>query len=230
MNSIKILLSLVFDFIKNEKNLNNDKENNYRICQDICKRLIEYTNVPLIVSGNDNIPKYGSVLITSNHTSFFDIFALVSVIDRCMTFAAAKELMRYPILNKYISAIDCVLIDRKTEDLKYMKQQLLSMENALKTGGLILFPEGECSYMNSEIKDFKKGGFMAANKLDVKIVPTYIKCDEMKKIGKWFIPTNDVYITFGKAFTSKEIFDKKVSAKVLSEYTREKVLELKNRS
>lgn len=227
MNSIKILLSLVFDFIKNEKNLNNDKENNYRICQDICKRLIEYTNVPLIVSGNDNIPKYGSILITSNHTSFFDIFALVSVIDRCMTFAAAKELMRYPILNKYISAIDCVLIDRKTEDLKYMKQQLLSMENAIKSGGLILFPEGECSYMNSEIKDFKKGGFVAASKYDVKIIPTYIKYSKMKNIGKWFIPVDDIEITFGKGFIPSEEFGKKVSAKILSEYTKEKVLELK---
>ena len=230
MDSIKILLSLIFDFIKNEKYLNDNKENNYKICQDICKRLVKLTDVPLIVSGKENIPYNDSILIVSNHTSFYDIFALVSVIDRFMTFAAAKELMKYPILKKYISSIDCVLIDRKTEDLKYMKQQLLSMENAIKSGGLILFPEGECSYMDGELKDFKKGGFMAANKLDVRIVPTYIKCDEMKKIGKWFIPTNDVKIIFGESFTSTEVFDKKVSAKVLSEYTREKVLELKNRS
>ncbi|MBQ9024122.1 MAG: 1-acyl-sn-glycerol-3-phosphate acyltransferase [Bacilli bacterium] len=230
MNSISLLASLIIDLKKNQKRLNDDKENNYKVCQDVCKRLVQLTNVPLIVDGKENIPKDGSVLITSNHTSFYDIFALVSVIDRYMTFAAAKELMKYPILNKYISSIDCVLIDRSTEDLKYMKEQLQSMEKAIKSGGLILFPEGECSYMNDEIKDFKKGGFMAANKLDVRIVPTYIKCNEMKKVGKWFLPTKEVVISFGKSFTSNEIFDKKVSAKVLSKYTKEKVLELKNRS
>ena len=227
MNAVNLLLSFIMDLKKNEKYLNDDYENNYFLCQKACKNLVENTGVNTIVNGIENIPNEDSVLIVSNHTSFYDIAALVSVIDRYVSFASAKELMKYPILNKYISGINCVLIDRKTEDLKYMKQQLLSMENAIKSGGLILFPEGECSYMNSEIKDFKKGGFVAASKYDVKIIPTYIKYSKMKNIGKWFIPVDDIEITFGKGFIPSEEFGKKVSAKILSEYTKEKVLELK---
>lgn len=227
MNSITLLISLIIDLKKNEKKLNNDKENNYIVCQDACKNIVENSNVPIIVSGKENIPKDEQILIASNHTSFYDIFLLVSIIDRYITFAAAKELMKYPILNKYIKAIDCVLIDRSTEDLKYMKQQLISMENAIKSGGLILFPEGECSYFNDDIKDFKKGGFMAASKLDTKIIPTYIKYKNVKKIGKWYIPTDEVKIFFGDAFKPSEIQNKKVNAKILSEYTKEKVLQLK---
>ena len=227
MNTIGLLSSLIIDLKKNEKRLNDDKENNYIVCQEVCKKLIESTNVEHMVIGKENIPKDEPILITSNHTSFYDIFLLVSIIDRYTTFAAAKELMKYPILNKYISSIDCVLIDRTTEDLKYMKEQLLKMENAIKSGGLILFPEGECSYFNGDIKEFKKGGFMAASKLDVKIVPTYINYTDIKKVGKWFIPTKEVQVKFGNSFIPSKISDKRINAKFLSEYTREKVLELK---
>lgn len=229
MNSISILFSLINDFIKNEKNLNDDFNNNYKICQGICKRVVESCNVPVIINGSENIPDEGSLLICSNHTSFYDIFALVSCIDRSMSFAAAKELMKYPLLKKYIKAINCVLIDRKTEDLKAMKSQLQDMEEAIKNGGLILFPEGECSYLDDEIKPFKKGGFMAASKLDTTIVPTYIKMENMKKIGKWYIPTDEVEITFGEPFIPSEVFNGKASAKKVTEYTREKVLELRKK-
>ena len=227
MTPIDMLLSFINDLNKNKKYLNEDVENNYFLCREACINLVENTGVKTIVNGIDNIPNKEPVLIVSNHTSFYDIFLLVSVIDRYISFAAAKELMKYPILNKYISSINCVLIDRKTEDLKYMKEQLILMENAIKSGGLILFPEGECSYFKSDIKGFKKGGFVAASKYDIKIVPTYIKYGKMKNVGKWFVPKEDVEITFGKGFTSKEIFNKKVNAKILSEYTKEKVLELK---
>ena len=227
MNSIGILFSLINDFIKNEKNLNDDFDNNYRICRDICKHVVESCNVPVIVNGKENIPKDDSLLICSNHISFYDIFALVSCIDRSMSFAAAKELMKYPLLKKYITAINCVLIDRQTEEINVMKKQLQDMEDAIKRGGLILFPEGECSYLDDEIKPFKKGGFMAASKLDTKIIPTYIRTDKMKKMGKWYIPTDEVEITFGEPFIPSVVFDGKASAKKVSEYTREKVLELK---
>ena len=57
--------------------------------------------------------------------------------------------------------------------------------------------------------------------------------DKVELVGllhKPKVETKEVVISFGKSFTSNEVFDKKVSAKVLSKYTKEKVLELKNRS
>ena len=227
MNSINMLATLIIDLKKNEKRLNDDKENNYFVCQEVCRRLVESSNYSLNVYGKENIITDDNILIASNHNSFYDIFALVSTIDKPMPFAAAKELMKYPILKKYIEAVGCVLIDRQTEDLKLMKKQLQDMEEILKKGSLILFPEGECSYKSDEIKDFKKGGFMAASKYDIRIVPTYIKSDNMKNIGKWYVPNEDVDIIFGESFTPIEVFGKKVSAKKLSKYTKEKILQLK---
>ena len=226
MNSINILISLINDFIKNEKYLTDDLENNYRICQEICRNVIYSCDIPLIISGKDNIPKNDSILITPNHTSFFDIFLLISCIDRYIPFAAARELMNYPILNKYIESIDCVLIDRYTKDLNIIKNQLQNIENAINNNGLILFPEGECSY-NDEINEFKKGGFMAASKLNTIIIPTYIDINRIKKIGKWCLPKDQVTITFGEPFKPKDVFKDRINSKKLSEYTRNKVLELK---
>lgn len=227
MKTLYLLLSLILDFIKNEKNLSDNVDENYILCQDICKRLIERTKVPLIVEGKENIPQEGSLLIAPNHTTFFDIIALVSCIDRTVSFAAATELEKYPVLRNYIEAINCILIDRNTEDVKVMKKQLEYMKNAIKDKGLILFPEGECSYLSGEIKEFKKGGFTAAKKYDTFILPTYIKSENMSHIGKWYVPKEEVKIVFGDPFKVQDVFGKRVSSKEVSEYTREKVLELK---
>ncbi len=227
MKDLYLLLSFILDFIKNKKYLSDNIDENYKLCQDICKRLVESTKVPLSVEGLENIPKEGSLLITPNHTTFFDIIALVSCIDRTVSFAAATELEKYPILRDYIKAINCILIDRYTEDVTVMKKQLESMEDAIKDKGLILFPEGECSYLSGEIKEFKKGGFTAAKKYDTYILPTYIKSENMSHIGKWYIPKEEVKIVFGDPFKVQDVFGKRVSSKQVSEYTREKVLDLK---
>ena len=227
MKDLYLLLSFILDFIKNKKYLSDNIDENYKLCQDICKRLVESTKVPLSVEGLENIPKEGSLLITPNHTTFFDIIALISCIDRTVSFAAATELEKYPILRDYIKAINCILIDRYTEDVTVMKKQLESMENAIKDKGLILFPEGECSYLSDEIKEFKKGGFTAAKKYDTYILPTYIKSENMSHIGKWYIPKEEVKIVFGDPFKVQDVFGKRVSSKQVSEYTREKVLDLK---
>lgn len=227
MKDLYLLLSFILDFIKNKKYLSDNIDENYKLCQDICKRLVESTKVPLSVEGLENIPKEGSLLIAPNHTTFFDIIALISCIDRTVSFAAATELEKYPILRDYIKAINCILIDRYTEDVTVMKKQLESMENAIKGKGLILFPEGECSYLSGEIKEFKKGGFTAAKKYDTYILPTYIKSENMSHIGKWYIPKEEVKIVFGDPFKVQDVFGKRVSSKQVSEYTREKVLDLK---
>ena len=227
LKASKSLLSLSWNLIINKDNLNSDFENNYNVCKKASEKAIKRSKVDFVTKGVNNIPLVGPTLVISNHKSFFDIFALVKAIDRPMSFAAAVELMSYPVLRDYIKSIECVLIDRNTEDLRKMKEQLQEMERIILKNGLILFPEGECSYESDEIKPFKKGGFMAAAKNNVTIVPCYINYKAMSKFGKWMVPTDETTIIFGESFRPKDELGDKANPQRIAEYTRNKVLELK---
>ena len=216
----------IFNYYK--KFLDTDFVHNYRICQHLSEAIIDASRVNFKVEGEENVISDEPILVCSNHVAFFDIAALCYGINKPLPFAAAKELVKNPIISKYITSIDSVLINRDTEDLKLMKKQLEDMENAIKNTGLILFPEGECSYGKGEIKDFKKGGFIAAKKHDTLIVPAYINYKDFKRFGKLVVPKKEVTVTFAEPFRASEITDKKINAQNLADYTRNKVLALKN--
>ena len=155
IKSTGVLLSLVYNLIRYKRRLNDDLNNNYEVCKTISENIIKKTKVDFEVIGKDNIPKEGPTLITSNHRSFFDILSLIHSIDRPMSFAAAQELLKYPLVAKYINGIECVLIDKSINSLKAMREQLKNIEDVIDKNGLVLFPEGECSYYDTEIKEFK---------------------------------------------------------------------------
>ena len=224
IKSIRILLGLIYDLYHNKKYLNDDFINNYKVSSDVCKRVLEKIKVNVNIIGTENIPVDGPLLLAPNHISFFDIILLLSVIDRPLPFAAAVELMSYPILRDYISALKCVLINRETNDMNTMREQIDGIQESIKKTGLIVFPEGECSY-NQEIYDFKKGAFLRLK--ETSVVPTYINTPVIKKIGKWTIPTDNIDIIFGKPFVVSEVFSTRAKAEVVAEYTKNKVLELK---
>lgn len=230
VNSIYFTLKAIHIFNHYKKYLNYDMVNNYKICQIVCNEIIKSAKINFVVEGKENISLEEPFIVASNHVGFFDIAALCSSIDKPMPFAAAKELMNNRIINKYIESIHSVLIDRKTKDISIMKEQLESMESAISTTGLLLFPEGECSYGEEDIKEFKKGGFIAAKKNDSLIVPTYIDYKNMKRIGRLIVPKDEVRVIFDKPFKPSELQDKRINAQELAKITRKKVLDLRNRN
>ena len=215
----------IFNYYR--KFLGDDFFHNYRICQYLSEEIIDASKVDFKIEGAENVSSREPFLICSNHVAFFDIAALCYAINKPMPFAAAKELVKNPIISKYITSINSVLINRDKEDLKLMKKQLEEMENAISTTGLILFPEGECSYGTDEVKEFKKGGFIAAKKHDSLIVPTYIDYKDYKRFGRLIVPKDEVVVKFDKPFKASDITDKKMNAQSLANYTRDRVLTLK---
>lgn len=229
VNSLYFTLNAINTFNRYKKNLvHNDPIHDYKVSQVVSNEIIDSAIIDFEIEGKENVDVEDPILVTSNHVGFFDIAVLCSSIEKPLPFAAAKELMDNKIINQYIEAIGSVLIDRNTEDLKIMKKQLEDMEKAISTRGLILFPEGECSYGEGDIKEFKKGGFIAAKKHDTLIVPTYIDYKDFKRIGRLIVPKKGVKVIFGESFKPSEITDKKMSAQELANYTRKKVLDLRN--
>lgn len=223
-------IDLVYGMLKYRLKLNEDFNNNYMICQKICQHVIKSSGIKLTVNGKENIPAEGSVLIASNHRSFFDIIVLLASIDRAMSFVVAKELCEYPVLKKYIESINCIPVNREETDITKMKAQLRNMSDALQENGLILFPEGACNYFEDEVAEFKKGGFKGAKTHNSAIVPTYINMGKIKNLGRWVIPTEEVTVTFGEAYKMSNNNNELIKPNEIANYTREKVLELKRTS
>ncbi len=228
MENIKTILTLckfVIEMMVNSLRMSDDYANNNAICQKISKSVIDLAKINLKVVGVENIPSE-RMLLVSNHRSFFDIFLLTTSLGETVPFAAAKELSGYPFLRRYISRMDCLLVDRRAEDIAALKKQVSDIHRHLSKKSLILFPEGGCSYLDTEIKPFKKGAFMYADKMSAMIVPAYIHIKTLRKTGKWCMPSGDVTVVFGKPFRPSDIGAEKLTASKLAAYTRSRVTEL----
>ena len=184
---IRVFFRLVFEMIRNYKKLNNDPDHNFLICKEICQKIVESAKIQLEIVQKEALPKLENFLLVSNHRCFFDVVFLLAAIEDTISFVAAKELWHYPILSRYLDSIGCVALERGAKKMETIKNNIVSMHQALAKGNLVLFPEGECSYYDEQMHKFRKGGFIG---LDAKqpIVPVYIKPERLSSIGRWIVP------------------------------------------
>jgi len=227
LKMIRLFFRLLFEMIVNYFRLNKDIEHNFYIIQKICKKIVKAGKIDLNIQKKEEIPSQERFLIVSNHRCFFDVVFLIATIDRPISFVAAKELWSYPILRRYLDAIDCMALDRYAEDLKQLKNNIKRMKDAIMSRNIVLFPEGECSYYSTEMKPFKKGGFMGIVQLDIRIVPVFLEIGSMHSIGRWMIPDKEVNIFVGESFVPKDVNSENLKAAELARYAQEKVSDLR---
>ena len=125
----------------------------------------------VIVEGKENIPENGPYVIVSNHQSYFDIPLIFGHVYPS-GFVAKIELAKMPIVGKYITALDSVLINRK--DAKSGAASLRRFAKNLKKGSIItVFPEGTRT-KTGEVDEFKKGTLMVPFRYGIDILPLSI--------------------------------------------------------
>lgn len=123
------------------------------------------------IEGKDNIPEKGPYVIVSNHQSYFDIPLIFGYVYPS-GFVAKIELANFPIIGKYITALDSVLINRK--DPKSGAASLRRFAKNLKNGSIItVFPEGTRT-LDGSLGEFKKGTLMVPYRYGINIVPLSI--------------------------------------------------------
>ena len=220
---IGLFFRLVYEMIKNYPHLNQNIDNNFMICKKICRKIIDSADIGLHLFGRENFPEDENFLLVSNHRCFFDVVFLLASVEKTIRFVAAKELWRYPLLRKYLSSIGCVALDRYTKEKEQLKQSILSMKEALQRGNLVLFPEGECSYHDTSMRRFKRGGFLGIPSQEQKIVPVYIKMQNLKNLGRWMIPQGDVCFFVDPCFSPATMPGEKKTASEIARYTKMRI-------
>jgi len=107
------------------------------------------------VNGRENIPDQGSFVIIANHQGFMDIPVLMKIFPYPLSFVTKKELLKVPLINLWILALNCLVIDRRRP---YEAYKRISSRMADRSGNpVIIFPEGTRS-RGEKAGQWKKGG------------------------------------------------------------------------
>ncbi|WP_009633741.1 lysophospholipid acyltransferase family protein [Synechocystis sp. PCC 7509] len=119
------------------------------------------------VYGVENVPKQGSVVVVSNHASYFDPPLLSCAVGRPVAYMAKEELFKIPLLGKAIKLYGAYPVSRGTSDRAAIRAALQSLENGWATG---VFLEGART-PDGKINDPKLGAALIAAKAQAPILP-----------------------------------------------------------
>ncbi len=151
------------------------------------------------VLGKENLPKDRSFIITPNHNSYLDAFAIAIAapkwLRRKLFFLGYSGYFTAPILRNLAKAMKVIPVDSAVYLIDAMQASAYIINNSKP---ICIFPEGARS-IDGEVKTFKKGVGILAKELDVELVPTYIDGSFAAwPRGQRFPKRHPFTVTFGK--------------------------------
>ena len=109
------------------------------------------------VSGLENIPDEGPVIIVSNHVSFVDPLILGGMIRRPVRFVMYYRIYEIPVLKFIFRTGKAIPIAGRSENEAVLEAAYARMHEVLETGDVLgIFPEGGLT-ADGEIQPFKPG-------------------------------------------------------------------------
>lgn len=119
------------------------------------------------IHGRENIPKGKSIIVASNHVSYFDP-VIVSLGMKCpVAYMAKEELFHVPVLSQIIQILGAFSVNRKKLEISTIK----SSKNVLNTKWhLGIFPEGT-RIITGKVGKVKKGFGYLAKVSNAEILP-----------------------------------------------------------
>jgi 1-acyl-sn-glycerol-3-phosphate acyltransferase len=138
------------------------------------------------VAGAEHIPADGSVLIVSNHESWWDVPAIGQMQHRTIRYMAKAELFRIPLLGRIIAWGGAFPVRRGEAD----RAALRTVHDIMAAGGVVgIFIQG---HRQAELEGAKAGAGRCAVVEDAAVVPAAIRGS-----GSWR-PGRRVQIRFGQ--------------------------------
>ncbi|WP_088007518.1 lysophospholipid acyltransferase family protein [Indiicoccus explosivorum] len=154
----------------------------------------------LEVSGLDNFPESGGILLCSNHIHNFDPLVMGISAPRPVNFMAKAELFNAPVLKGLLPKVHAFPVKRGLSDREALRTAL----RLLKSGEVVgMFPEGTRS-KNGQLGEGLSGAGFFALRGDADVVPCAI-------IGK-YRSFRKVRMIFGEPIDMAPYRERKASA------------------
>lgn len=152
------------------------EQEKYDHIRKILGYVISSGNVNLQVTGLQNIPQEGGLLLYGNHQGLFDVVALAHSCERPLAAVLKKELKNLPLLKQIIACTKSFPMDR--EDVRQSLTVIQNVTEEVKKGrAYVIFPEGTRSKTGNQMRPFHAGSFRAATKSKATVLPVaFIDC------------------------------------------------------
>src|SRR5437773_11317107 len=161
----------------------------------------------LRAEGLEHLPKDRQWVLTPNHVSYLDSFAIAALLDwnqlRKTYWAGWTGIVLASRLMRCLSRLGKIL---PVEPMRAARSSLAFGATILKNKkNLVWFPEGGLS-ANGELQDFKPGIGMLLEHFPVRVIPVFVHgTHQALPPGKFFPKPNAICVVFGKALDAQQV-------------------------
>jgi 1-acyl-sn-glycerol-3-phosphate acyltransferase len=158
------------------------------------------------VHGNENIKKDERYILVANHSSLFDIVAIVSFY-RGISWFGHERLLKIPVFNRILKMTDYVAFKEPT--IRNTKQMLELLVEKSRTKTIAIFPEGTRT-LNGKINYFYKGFIYLFRNTDLEILPVTLNgFYKLKPKNRFYINfKSELDVVIHKAIKREELINK----------------------
>lgn len=126
-----------------------------------------------VAHGLEHVEPGKPFILAANHVSWFDIFAIATVLPVDFHFVAKKELEKIPVFGRAWRAAGHVSIDRGNRDRAVQSLRTAGAQMRSQRSVVIIFAEGTRS-RTGRLLPFKKGAFVLAQETGIPVIPTVV--------------------------------------------------------